>query len=292
LEVIMSTADVPSVAKATQVRLNRVTDSYFRVVLDNPPLNLMGPEFVRQIRGVVTALENDDGVKVVVFESAVDGVFLNHSDFLANFEDLTSIPQGPTGLEAWPDVLVRLTRAPFVSIALIRGRATGNGSELLLACDMSFASREKAIFSHFEVGAGIVPGGGPMARLPRVMGRARALEVLLGADDIRAADAEFLGYVNRALPDAELDDFVDALATRIASFDKWAIANTKRLVNEASLPPDVEIRAGWDACMSSVKRPAAQERIKVLLERGLQEPGDTEDRLGFSVGQLGLIDER
>jgi enoyl-CoA hydratase/carnithine racemase len=281
-----------SAMMAAQVRLNRVTDSYCRVVLDNPPLNLMGPEFVWQIRDIVTALENDDRVKVVVFESAVDGFFLNHSDFLANLEDLTSIPQGPTGLEAWPDVLVRLTRAPFVSIALIQGRATGNGSELALACDMSFASREKALLSHFEVGVGVVPGGGPMARLPRVIGRARALEVLLGADDIRGADAERLGYVNRALPDAELESFVDALATRIASFDMWAIANTKRLVNEASLPPDVEIRAGWDACMASVKRPEAQERVKTLLERGLQKPGDTEDRLGFSVGQLSLEEER
>ena len=277
-----------SAAKAAQVRLEQVTPSHCRVVLDNPPLNLMGPEFVLQIREVLTALENDDQVKVVVFESAVEGVFLNHSDFLANFEDLTSIPQGPTGLEAWPDVLVRLTRAPFVSIALIRGRATGNGSELLLACDMSFASRENALISHFEVGVGVVPGGGPMARLPRVMGRARALEVLLGADDIPAADAERLGYVNRALPDAELAAFVDALATRIASFDKWAIANTKRLVNEASLPPDVEMRAGWDACMASVNRPTAQERIKGLLEQGLQNPGDAENRLGFYVGQLGL----
>src|SRR6478752_6024351 len=188
-----------------QLRLDRVTPSYCRVVLDNPPLNLMGPEFVSQMREVVTALENDDRVKVVVFESAVDGVFLNHSDFLANFEDLTSIPQGPTGLEAWPDILVRLTRAPFVSIALIRGRATGNGSELALACDMSFASRENTRLSQWEVGVGLVPGGGPMARLPRVMGRGRALEVLLGADDISGADAERLGYVNRALPDAELD---------------------------------------------------------------------------------------
>src|SRR6201987_4844885 len=278
----MTTTDAPSATKAVQVRLEQVTPSHSRVVLDNPPLNLMGPEFVLQVRDVLTALENDDQVKVVVFESAVDGVFLNHSDFLANFEDLTSIPQGPTGLEAWPDVLVRLTRAPFVSIALIRGRATGNGSELLLACDMSFVSRENGLISHFEVGVGVVPGGGPMARLPRVMGRARALEVLLGADDIPAADAERLGYVNRGLPDAELDAFVDALATRIASFDKWALANTKRLVNEASLPPDVEVRAGWDACMASVKRPAAQERISFLLQRGLQEPGDTEDRLGYS----------
>ncbi|HJY66589.1 MAG TPA: enoyl-CoA hydratase/isomerase family protein, partial [Streptosporangiaceae bacterium] len=202
----MSTTDVPSAAKAAQVRLNRVTPSRCRVVLDNPPLNLMGPEFVLQIREIVTALEHDDRVKVVVFESAVDGFFLNHSDFLAKFEDLTSIPQGPTGLEAWPDVLVRLTRAPFVSIALIRGRATGNGSELALACDMSFASREKALLSQWEVGVGLVAGGGPMARLPRVIGRGRALEVLLSADDIRGADAELLGYVNRALLDAELDD--------------------------------------------------------------------------------------
>src|SRR6266705_2401268 len=182
----MNTTDVLSAAKAAQVRLNRITDSYFRVVLDNPPLNLMGPEFVWQIREIVTTLENDDRVKVVVFESAVDGFFLNHSDFLAKFEELTSIPQGPTGLEAWPDVLVRLTRAPFVSIALIRGRSTGNGSELALACDMSFASRERALFSQWEVGAALVAGGGPMARLPRTMGRQRALEILLSSDDIRA----------------------------------------------------------------------------------------------------------
>src|SRR5207244_8543682 len=107
-----------------QVNINRVTPTHRRVLRHNPPLNLMGPEFVLQIRDIVTELENDDRVKVVVFESAVDGFFLNHSDFLANFEDLTSIPQGPTGLEAWPDVLVRLTRAAFVSIAPIRWRAT------------------------------------------------------------------------------------------------------------------------------------------------------------------------
>jgi enoyl-CoA hydratase/carnithine racemase len=285
-------AVMSSATTTAQVRVNRVTPSHCQVVLDNPPLNLLGPEFVPQIRDIVTELENDDRVKVVVFESAVDGFFLNHSDFLADFDDLTSLPQGPTGLEAWPDVLVRLTRAPFVSIALIRGRATGNGSELALACDMSFASVEKALLSQFEVGVGVVAGGGPMARLPRIMGRARALEVLLSADDIRGADAERLGYVNRALPDADLDDFVDALATRIASFDKWAIANTKRLVNDASLPPEVEIRAGWDACMASIKRPAAQANIKALLERGLQKPGDVEDRLGYSLGRLGLEGER
>ncbi len=273
--------------KTAQIRLTRSSPAYWRITFDNPPLNLMGPEFVLEFREVMTALEGDEKVRVVVFDSAVEGFFLNHSDFHAKLEDLTGIPQGPTGLEAWPDILVRLTRAPVVSIALIRGRATGNGSEVALACDMSFASREKAILSQWEVGVGLVAGGGPMARLPRLMGRGRALEVLLGSDDVRGDLAEAYGYVNRSLPDAELDAFVDALATRIASFDKWAIANTKRLVNAASLPPDVEIAAGWDACMASIPRPAAQDRIKALFEQGFHSPGDAEDRLGSYLGRLG-----
>jgi enoyl-CoA hydratase/carnithine racemase len=272
---------------SSQVKLTRTSPSHCRVILDNPPLNLMGPPFVIELKQIITALEADERVKVVVFESAVEGFFLNHSDFLARMEDLTGLPQGPTGLEAWPDLLVRLTNAPFVSIALIRGRATGNGSELALACDMSFASREKAVLSQWEVGVGLVAGGGPMARLPRLMGRGRALEVLLSSEDIRGDLAERYGYVNRSLPDADLDGFVDALAARIATFDKWAIANTKRLVNAASLPPDVEIRAGWDACMASIGRPAARERIKLLFDRGFHKPGDVEDRLGFHVGRLG-----
>src|SRR5882757_2779402 len=283
---------VKSTSENPQVRLIRKLPAYCRVVFDNPPLNLMGPEFVVQFRKIMTELEADEHVKVVVFESAVEGYFLNHSDFLAKLEDLTSLPQGPTGLEAWPDLLVRLTRAPFVSIALIRGRATGNGSEIALACDMSFASRELAVLSQWEVGVGLVAGGGPMARLPRLIGRNRALEVLLSSDDIRADLAESYGYVNRSLPDADLDAFVDALATRIASFDKWAIANTKRLVNEASLPPDVELAAGWDACMASIKRPAAQGRIKALMEQGFHKPGDAENRMGFHIGQLGARFER
>src|SRR5437763_965586 len=273
-------------AKTAQVRLNRQSPACWRVIFDNPPLNLMGPEFVLEFREIMAAIETDEQVKVVVFESAVEGFYLNHSDFHAKLEDLTSIPQGPTGLEAWPDILVRRTRAPVASIAVIRGRATGNGSEIALACDMSFASREKAVLSQWEVGVGLVAGGGPMARLPRLIGRGRALEVLLGADDMRGDLAESFGYVNRSLPDAELDEFVDALATRIASFDKWAIANTKRLVNSASLPPDVEIAAGWEACMTSITRPAAQQRIKELMERGFHKPGDAETRLGFYMGQL------
>jgi enoyl-CoA hydratase/carnithine racemase len=283
----MSSTAKTEPTKTEQIHVTRKSPSYWRIILDNPPLNLMGPEFVLQFRKILNEIENDEKLRVVVFESAVDGFFLNHSDFLAKLEDLNSIPQGPTGLEAWPDILVRLTRAPVVSIAMIRGRATGNGSELALACDMSFASREKAILSQWEVGVGMVAGGGPMARMPRLMGRGRALEVLLSSEDIRGDLAELYGYVNRSFPDSELEAFVDALATRIGSFEKWAISNTKRLVNAASLPPDVEISAGWDACINSIGRPATQERLKKLFEQGFHKPGDVENRLGFYVGKLG-----
>jgi enoyl-CoA hydratase/carnithine racemase len=277
---------VSAIETTAQVRLDRSSPASWRVTFNNPPLNLMGPEFVLEFREIMSAIETDEQVKVVVFDSAVEGFFLNHSDFLAKLEDLTSIPQGPTGLEAWPDILVRLTRAPVVTIALIRGRATGNGSELALSCDMAFASREKTVLSQWEVGVGLVAGGGPMARLPRQMGRGRALEVLLGSDDIDGDLAQLYGYVNRSLPDADLDRFVDTLATRIASFDKWAIANTKRLVNEASLPPNVEIAEGWDACMKSIARPVAQNRMKALFEQGFHKPGDVEDHLGSYLGRL------
>jgi enoyl-CoA hydratase/carnithine racemase len=268
-----------------QLRVARPSPAYWRVTIDNPPINVMGPEMVTQFQKVIDDLENDEQVRVVVFDSAVERYFLNHSDFFAKLEDLTGMPAGPTGLPPWPDFLVRLTRLPVVSIALIRGRATGNGSEITLACDMSFASIEKAVISQWEVGVGLVAGGGPMARLPQLIGRNRALEVLLSSEDLTGAQADAYGYVNRALPDAELDAFVEALATRISRFDKWAIANTKRLVN-TQLPPEVEIAAGWDACIASLGRPAAQVGIKALMDRGFHKPGDAEDRLGYYIGQI------
>ncbi|QJP14781.1 enoyl-CoA hydratase/isomerase family protein [Starkeya sp. ORNL1] len=268
-----------------QLRVLRRTPAYWRVTFENPPLNVMGPQMVREFTTLIDAIEADDELRVLVFDSAVEGFFLNHSYFKARIADILSLPPGPTGLPPWPDFLVRLTRAPVASIALIRGRATGNGSEITLACDMAFASLEKAIISQWEVGVGMVAGGGPMARLPQLIGRNRAMEVLLTSEDISADQAEAYGYINRALPDARLDDYVDAIANRIAKFDKWALAQTKRLVN-TSLPPDVELGAGWEACVASLGRPAAQDGIKALTDRGFQTPGDVENRLAFHLGEL------
>ena len=270
-----------------EIRLEHVTPEYWRVILDNQPFNIFGPETIPQLSNVITQIETDPKVKVVVFQSAVPGFFLTHYDFVPSLAATTSIPSGVTGLPALPDMLVRLSRAPVVSIVSIRGRTTGIGAELALASDMRFASREKAVFSQWEIGAGLVPGGGPMARLPRLIGRGRALEILLSGQDISGDLAERYGYVNRALPDAQLDEFVETLALRIAGFDKQAITAIKRLVDIPTLPSDVEIGAEWDAFLDSAHRPQAQRNIKRLMEMGLQVKPDVEQRLPYYTGTLG-----
>src|SRR5438105_1470398 len=124
-----------------QIRLTRRSPHYWQVTINRPPLNIFGPDTIPQLNEVITAIETDEQVKVVVFDSAIEGFFLTHYDFLAKIEDTTSLPPGPTGLQPLPDMLVRLSRASVVSIASIRGRATGVGSELALACDMRFARK-------------------------------------------------------------------------------------------------------------------------------------------------------
>lgn len=267
-------------AQSDKIRLTRNSAAYWTVTFNNPPLNIVGPNEVRRLVSILDEIEADPDVKVVVFDSAVPGYFMAHYDLLKPLEDSTGMPAGPTGMHPVPDFMTRLSRLKAVTIVSIRGRASGIGSELALAADMHFASREKAVLSQFEVGAGFVPGGGPMAYLPRLVGRGRAIEILLGADDFNGELAERYGYVNRALPDAELDAFVDGLAKRIASFDQYAIVETKKLIDRASLPPQAEMQPGWDAFITSVQRPAAQSRVKALVEQGLQQPGDVERNLG------------
>ncbi|WP_174930337.1 enoyl-CoA hydratase/isomerase family protein [Burkholderia lata] len=273
-------------AGSQEFRITRVTPEYWRVTIDHPPFNIFGPESIPMLNGVVNQIESDSKVKVVVFDSAVPGFFLTHYDFVPPLEATTSMSPGPTGLPPLPDMLVRLSKGNVVTIAEIRGRATGVGSELALASDMRFASREKAVLSQFEVGAGFTPGGGPMARLPRLVGRGRALEILLSGNDIPADLAERYGYVNRALPDAELDRFVDTLARRIASFDKQTLADIKQTVNATSLPADKELGAEWSSFITSVQRPAAQRDIKALMNVGLQKNPDVERYLAKYTGAV------
>jgi enoyl-CoA hydratase/carnithine racemase len=269
-----------------QIRIEQCTPSYWRVIFDIPPFNIVGPETLPVFDSVVTAIESDPHAKVVVFESAVPGFFLTHYDFLPPLEATTALPVGPTGMPPLPDVLVRIGRMAVISIAKIRGRASGVGSELALASDMRFASKEHALLSQWEIGAALVPGGGPMTRLSRLIGRGRALEVLTSGNDIDGPLAERYGYVNRSLPDDELDTFVDGLATRISSFDKESLAAIKNHVNSQTLPPDSAVAPEWDAFIASVRRPAAQERIGQLLRLGLQKDYDVEARLAHYTGTL------
>jgi enoyl-CoA hydratase/carnithine racemase len=269
-----------------EVHIERLTPAYWRITFDIPPFNIFGPETIPQLNEAITQLERDPQVKVVVFDSAVPGFFLTHYDFVPPLSATTDIPPAATGLPALPNILVRLSRAPIVSIVSIRGRTTGVGGELSLASDMRFASREKAVISQWEIGAALVPGGGPMARMPRLIGRGRALEMLLTGEDISGDLAERYGYVNRALPDAELDLFVDTMARRIAGFDKQAIADIKRLVDIPTLPPDIEIGAEWGAFLDSAHRPQAQQNLKRLMEMGLQTKPDVEKRLPYYTGTL------
>lgn len=275
----------------TQIELNMPAPGFWRATFANPPINLVDPETISELSGLIVRLERDPDIKVIVFESGDPDFFLAHYDVLVDKARTAAMVPGPTGMHPWLDVLVRLSRAPVVSISSIRGRARGAGSEFALACDIRFASAEKAVLGQFEVGVGAVPGGNPMIRLANLMGRGRALEVVLGADDFPGALAERYGYVNRAVPDAELDGFVDRFARRIAGFDKDALREAKRFVDEASLPDDSLFPPALDQFFVSVMRPATKARMAELLEAGLQKRSDLELNLGqrIATGRVGEI---
>ncbi len=276
-------------SETAKIRLTRKSTAYWEVTFNNPRLNIVGSAEVREFVKIVDEIDTAPKVKVIVFDSAVPDYFMAPYDLLKPLGDSTGMEPGPTAMHPVPDFMAPLSRLKAVAIVSIRGRASGIGGELALAADMRFASREKAAISQFEVGAGFVSGGGPMARLPRLVGRGRAKEILIGADDFNAEFAERYGYVNRALPDAELDGFVDALATRIASFDKQAIAGTKKRTDVASMPPDAAMQPRWNAFTTSVQRPAAQARAKALIEKGPGQSGDLERHLGQVHGQVHRI---
>jgi enoyl-CoA hydratase/carnithine racemase len=255
------------------------------VTFENGPVNLLDADSIDQLGRLVSRIEESATLTVVVFDSDNPDYFMAHWDLKADRARVASMAPGPTGLHPYLDNLVRLSKVPAVTISAIRGRVRGAGSEFVLATDIRFAG-DKAILGHPEVGLGSVPGGGPMARLARLVGRGRAAEILLGADDIPADLAERYGYVNRVLPDAGLTGFVDVFARRIAGFDKAAVARTKALLDWASLPPDEEFGPGLAAFFGTSGRPENVARIRYLFENGLQTPAGVELNLGRAVGEF------
>jgi enoyl-CoA hydratase/carnithine racemase len=262
--------------------VDRITPQYRRVTFDHGPINTITADTVAQLSQLVDEIERDEDLTVVVVTSANPDFFISHYDTEGDPVKTVSMPAGPTGMHPWLDLTARLSRAPVVSIASIRGRARGAGSEFALAADIRLAG-DNAILAQFEVGAGVVPGGGPLARLPRLIGRARALEVLLAADDIDAALAERYGYVNRIVPDDQLDVETDRVARRLASFDKQAIAEAKAFVDATTLPADEELPPALDAFFASSARPATQARLAALASHGLGRDSELERRLGELV---------
>lgn len=263
-----------------QVKISKPSPSLWRVSFDNGPVNLIGSQMVVELRALVEAAEADPEVTVILFESANPDYFLAHWDLADDGALQASLPAGPTGQHPFVDMLIRLSRLPVVTISAIRGRVRGAGSEFVLATDVRFASREKAVLGQFEITTGAVPGGGAVARLPRLVGRGRAIEILGGAEDFGGDLAERYGYVNRAVPDAEFEDFVAAFAGRVARFDRRAVAELKQWVDPLTLPADKEFAPQTKAFFDAVALPEVQARVRWLFEQGLQQPGDVEERLG------------
>src|SRR5438128_3890048 len=267
------------------VRVIEETPAYWRVVFDYPPFNMMDDTIFEGLQSLIARMDASPNLRVVVFESAIPEFYLAHFDLTGKIGNITTAV-GPSGLPILMDTFVRLTKSPVVSIAKIRGCVRGVSSEFVLACDMRFASRENTLLGQPEVGVGVHPGGGGTERLQHLVGRGRAVEIVLGANDFDGDTAERYGYVNRALPDAELDGFVDALARRIASFDGRAITAAKNLINQVSLPSADRLLDALNSFQTALTWPETQQRIQALLKRGLQREADFESRWPAVLGTL------
>ena len=258
--------------------LERPSPQIAKITFSNPPVNLIVGETVRRLAEIVAELGVDPDIQVVVFASGVPDFFFNHFDLAATAD--FPAPKRKDAVPVWTDIVLKLTKAPYITIASIRGRTRGGGNELALASDLRYASREKAIFGQPEVGSGLLPGGGGTERLPRAIGRDRALEVILSSADYDAGTAERWGWVTRALPDDELDAFVDAIAARLASFDRTSLASAKAMVNRAVLPPDADLITAYGEYAHSLTLPGFLTRAAGTQALAAQAGLDFEYRLG------------
>ncbi|TAJ72783.1 MAG: enoyl-CoA hydratase/isomerase family protein [Phenylobacterium sp.] len=264
--------------------LDRATPGIWRATFSNPPINLLPPAAILELQGLITAVEADPSAKVLVFDSADPDFFIAHFE-TAKSAEMPREP-GPSGFSPWIDVVVRLSRSPVISLAKIRGRTRGVGSEFVLACDMRFASRQRAILGQPEVGVGLPPGGGALEWLPRLVGRSRALEIVLSGDDFDADVAERYGWINRAVDDDQLDSFVDNLARRLASFDRETLGALKALVNRVGVPDGDAIEASNQAFFAGLNHPAARVRREGLGALGYGERSDFELNFGRRLADL------
>lgn len=262
----------------TPLKLTIHNAGFWQVTIDAPPLNVFGPELLTGLEEVVRRMELSPELQVIVFDSAVPDYFIAHFDVIRGGEILTR--KTASGILPWFDVALALHESPVISIAAIRGRARGVGIEFSAACDMRFAS-DKAIFGQFEVGVGTIPGGGSMEFLPLLVGRARALEIIIGAEDLDAATAECYGLINRMIPDNELDGFVHQLALRISRFDPFITRQAKAMINQR-VPRALikDMNASRAAFIQSTLRPERKPITEKLQEWGIQQDSDFERNVG------------
>jgi enoyl-CoA hydratase/carnithine racemase len=241
------------------------------------------PTTIVELGALMTDLEMDPSVKVIVFQSANPDFFIAHLD-------VTKAAEQPEILGLWRDFVLRLSSTPVVSIAKIRGRTRGIGNEFVLACDMRFASRQNALLGNPEVGVGLIPGGGALEWLPRLVGRSRALEIVLSGDDFDADIAERYGWVNRTLDDDDLDSFVDTLAGRLASFDREVLAAAKAQINRFGMPTAAELQSSNDMIFSILAWPSAQARRGKIRNIGYGVRSDFELNFGRYLPAFGRSD--
>jgi enoyl-CoA hydratase/carnithine racemase len=273
-----------AVPEPSQFNVDRTHPGRWTITFNNPPINIFVPSTIGELGTLLTELEADPSVKVVVFQSANPDFFIAHLD-------VAKAAERPEVLGLWRDNVLRLSSMAVVSIAKIRGRTRGIGNEFVLACDMRFASRQSAVFGNPEVGVGLVPGGGAMEWLPRLIGRSRALEFVLSADDFDADIAERYGWVNRTLDDNELDSFVDTLVRRLASFDRETLSAAKTQINRFGMPTPAELQSSNDMIFPMLALPSAQARRAKLRGIGYGIQSDFELNFGRYLPSFGQTDD-
>ena len=262
---------------------DRTSPGRWTITFSNPPINMFVPATILELGALMTDLEADQSVKVVVFRSANPDFFIAHLD-------VSKAAERPEVLGLWREFVLRLSSTPVVSIAKIRGRTRGIGNEFVLACDMRFASRQNALFGNPEVGVGLVPGGGALEWLPRLVGRSRALEIVLSGDDFDADIAERYGWVNRTVDDDDLDSFVEALVRRLASFDRETLTAAKAQINRFGRPTVAELQSSNDMFWSTLGSPSAQARRAKVGSIGYGRPSDFELNFGRYLPTFGRAD--